>query len=318
MKTIGKYCLFGLLFLASCSKDVKVDIPDFEARLVVDGFIETGMPPVVILTQSQDIFSSANVGSLLSSFITDAQVSVHNGENEYPLQLVCSSGLPLDIQQIIGSMLGIHPDTISSFNLCAYTSFDLAAWGEVGKTYRLKIEHQGNTYTSSAPILPPYSPSNITIWWEEEKGNPNFGFSHATLQDPANEYNAYKWEVKRMRTIEDSLVLDPYFRMPFSGAFDDNFFNGKTFTFLYENPWTRWDSNFPNNERGRYKLGDTVIIKLSRMNQATHDFLFSKQNQALSTGNPFASAMNVKTNISEGALGLWAAYSPMFDTLICQ
>jgi hypothetical protein len=36
------------------------------------------------------------------------------------------------------------------------------------------------------------------------------------------------------------------------------------------------------------------------------------------TGNPFASPTMIPTNIVGGAQGVWAGYSPHFDTLICQ
>ena len=35
-------------------------------------------------------------------------------------------------------------------------------------------------------------------------------------------------------------------------------------------------------------------------------------------GNPFAAPINIPSNITGGALGLWAGYSPTLDTLICQ
>jgi len=307
-----------LCVIVRCSKDVEMDIPGFEPRLVVDGFIETNMPPIVILSLSQDIFSTANVSSFLSSFVNDAQVSVHDGTNEYPLSVVCSENLPPNIQHQIKGILGIDNDSTNSFNICAYTSLNINSWGQVGKQYKLTIHYQGNTYLATTSIVEPLNSDNISLWWKEEKDNAGFGFSHATLSDPIHQYDAYKWEVKRIKHSNDSVLSDNYFRMPFNAIFDDDFFNGKTFTFYYENPWTRRDGKLPHNERGRYRQGDTAVVKLSKMNKATHDFLFSKYNQAFSSGNPFASAMNVKSNISGGALGVWAGYSPYFDTLICQ
>jgi hypothetical protein len=35
-------------------------------------------------------------------------------------------------------------------------------------------------------------------------------------------------------------------------------------------------------------------------------------------GNPFSSPINVKTNISNGALGIWAGYGSSFDTLVVK
>jgi hypothetical protein len=42
-----------------------------------------------------------------------------------------------------------------------------------------------------------------------------------------------------------------------------------------------------------------------------------KYTQLFSAGNPFATPTNIPSNIKGGAMGVWAGYSPRFDTLIC-
>jgi len=308
---------FVVVGIVSCSKDVKVDIPKFEPRLVVDGFIETDMPPVVILTMSQDVFSLASLESFVSSFISDAQVSIHDGTTEYPLSVFCSADLPPNVQNQIKGLLGLSSDSTNTVNICAYISLDPSTWGQVGKKYTLNIIHQGERYTATTSIVEPVSADNINIWWKEEKNNPGFGFSYVTLSDPAGQYDAYKWEVKRIKEFNDSTPPDNYFRLSIGAIFDDNFFDGKTFVSFYDNPWTRGNNKLPDNERGRYQQGDTVVIKLSKMEKTTYDFLSAKYSQIFTLGNPFSSYLNVPTNVSGGALGIWAGYSPYFDTLIC-
>ncbi|HNS43381.1 MAG TPA: hypothetical protein PKN22_11530, partial [Taishania sp.] len=61
-----------------------------------------------------------------------------------------------------------------------------------------------------------------------------------------------------------------------------------------------------------------VVKKFSKIDKGTYDFLFSKTMQSMSNGNPFASPINVKTNLQGGCLGVWAGYSPILDTLICD
>ncbi|MFZ9657679.1 MAG: hypothetical protein ACO29Z_03205, partial [Crocinitomicaceae bacterium] len=70
--------------------------------------------------------------------------------------------------------------------------------------------------------------------------------------------------------------------------------------------------------RGFYKLVDTVVGQLSKIGQKEFNYIKQKYNQMYSGGSPFAVPTNVPTNISGGALGIWAAYSPWIDTLICQ
>lgn len=309
--------IISLLFLiiglvSSCSKEVEVDIPGYEEQLVVDGFIETGMPPVVILSKSKDIYSPTNMDAFVAGFVTDASIYVSDGTNEYQLSLICSDNLPPGTETIVAGLLGITPEQLSENNICAYTSLDPSTWGQVGKTYNLRIEYNGKTYTGTTQILQPH-PLN-SVWWQEESNSPDYGFSYANLSDPPGVYDAYKWDVKRI----NQLYGDSYFKSTFNNVFEDDFFDGKTFTFYYENPWTVGVDSLQSEQRGKYKIGDTVVIKFSKIDNATYDFLYSKFGQAMSNGNPFASAMNIKTNLVGGCLGVWAGYSPVYDTLICQ
>lgn len=306
-----------LVSSSSCTKEVDIAIPGFKEQLVVDGSIETGMPPIVILSRSKDIFSTTNLESFLSSFVTNANVYVSDGTTEYQLSLLCSSSLPAGTEDFIASFLGIPVEELSQYNICAYSSLNPSIWGQTGKTYTLRIEHEGKEYSGSTQILQPHALDNL--WWQEENNeNPGFGFSYATLSDNPSTYDAYKWEVKRINKINDSTIIDSYFKPTFNAVFEDEFFNGTTFTFYFENPWTVGNSQLNANQRGRYQIGDTVVVKFSKIDEGTYDFLYSKTIQALSNGNPFASAMNVKTNLSGGCLGVWAGYSPTYDTLICQ
>ena len=70
--------------------------------------------------------------------------------------------------------------------------------------------------------------------------------------------------------------------------------------------------------RGYYALGDTIVIKFSTLGQREYQFYDKKYNQIYSAGNPFATPVNIPTNISGGALGIWAGFSPSYDTLVCN
>ena len=110
----------------------------------------------------------------------------------------------------------------------------------------------------------------------------------------------------------------PNFKRTFNPFFNDKFFNGKTFDFAYENPMSFDDPNGDPEFKGYYKLGDTVIVKLSKIGRKEYSFFEKKYNQMYSGGNPFATPTNIPTNITGGALGIWVGYSPWFDTLVCQ
>lgn len=303
------HSLFLLLIVTlSCIKEIDLDLPGHEARIVVDGRIETGQPPFVLLSTSQDIFASTNSNDLLSNYISGATVTVSDGANAVILDELCANDLPAEWQPIIAQLFDISPDELSMLDLCFYTTVNSIIFGEVGKTYDLTISYENEIYEAETTIVPTVSLD--TVYWKESKPNGNKGFSWARLSDPAGIYNAYYWEVKR-------LGQDDLFRTTLNPAVDDTFFDGLTFDFPYENPFS-FEEEEVDTTVGFYLRGDTVVVKFSSLDKPTFQFLEAKHIQLNTNGSPFATPINLPSNISNGARGVWASYSPHFDTLICE
>jgi hypothetical protein len=298
--------LFVLLLLAACTKEVQIDLPGYKEQLVVDGRIETGLPAIVLLSKTSNVYSTTNFESYLNSFVDDAVVVLSDGTNTDTLTKICTDDLPPGLEDVAAGIFGIPAAQLSSLHLCAYISLNMV--GEVGKTYTLQILHNGKTYTSSSRIAEPVALDSL--YWKPEGNFSDRGFSWAKLSDPANTTDAYCWEVKYSSEATYSKTFNPFF--------NDKFFNGLTFEFGYENPMSFQDTTANNPYRGFYKLGDTVVVKLSKIGQKEFNYFEKKYNQMYSGGSPFAVPTNVPTNISGGALGIWAAYSPWIDTLVCQ
>ncbi len=311
------YLSLLLSLLQSCTKEIEIDIPGYKEQLVIDGSIETGMPPIVLISRSKDIYSPTNLQAFLEGFVSGAIVTISDGTTTVVLDEICSDNLPPGTEEIAAGLFGIPASELANFKLCAYTSFNPAIWGQVGKTYQMKVEFEGKTYTSSTSIVQPTPLQQV--YWKSEGGDlADYGYSWGTLADPAGQFDGYKWEVKRINTGLDGQPIDQTFTTTFNPVFDDEFFDGLTFDFFYENP-TVWDDNsVPEKYKGLYKIGDTVVIKLSKMDRAVFEFLEKKYVQISSAGNPFATPANIPTNITGGALGVWAGFSPWYDTLICQ
>lgn len=301
------YLLSIIILFASCTKEVKIDIPGYQEQLVVDGRIETGQPPIVLLSRSNDIYSPTNLDAYLNGFVSGATVTVSDGTTTVVLDEICSDDLPPGTEDQAAELFGIPASELGNYHLCAYTSFNPAIWGQVGKTYYLTVEFEGKTYTSSTQIL---QPNNlVNTYWKPDAGQTEYGYSWATLADPANQFDGYRWEVKYSSETMFTKTFNPFF--------DDQFFDGLTFDFAYENPMSFEDETLEDEFRGYYKLGDTIVIKLSKIDEAVYEFMEKKYTQMYSSGNPFATPTNIPTNIIGGALGVWAGYSPSFDTLIC-
>ena len=291
--------------LNSCSKEVKIDIPGFDEQIVIDGSIETGTPAIIFLSNSKDIYAPTDINSYLSGFISGATVTVSNGTITDTLTEICTDNLPAGFESIAAAFFGLPIEQLVNLHLCAYVSTGIV--GEVGKTYTLKVLYNNKTYISSTKIENPTALDNL--FWREQANLPGYGFSWAKITDSPIMGDAYRWEVKNLG--------DLFYSKPFQPFTDDRFYNGKTFEFSVENPMSFKDQTIENQYKGYYKLGDTIVVKFSKLGKKEYQFFEKKYNQIYSGGNPFATPTNIPTNIEGGALGIWAGFSPWYDTLIC-
>jgi hypothetical protein len=285
---ILKYSSFALVlsFLWSCTKEVQIDIPGYKEQLVVDGRIETGQPAIVLLSKSANVYSSTNFESYLNSFVDDAIVVLSDGTQTDTLTKICTDDLPPGLEQVAEGIFGIPAEILVNLHLCAYVSMNM--FGEVGKTYTLQIAHDGKQYSASSKIQTPVALDST--YWKPEGNFTDRGFSWAMLSDPSSTADAYLWEVKYLQDFQFSKTFNPYF--------NDKFFNGLSFEFAYENPMS--------------------FVKFSKLGMNEYNYFEKKYNQMYSGGSPFAVPTNIPTNLTGGALGIWVAYSPFFDTVICN
>jgi hypothetical protein len=301
--------LCGLLVFSSCTKEVKIDIPGYEKQLVVDGSIREGEPPIVLLSATQNIYAPTDISAYLASFVSDAVVTVSDGTNTVTLSKVCTDNLPPGTEPYAEAIFGMSIQELQALPspLCVYTSFDPSIFGQIGKTYTLTINHQGKTYTSSTKIETPVGLDYLN--WKPEANAPTLGNLYGFMTDNPNTSDNFMWEMKH--------IGDPFYSKPFGPFFNDQFFNGLAFEFTLYNPMSFNDSTYTEAERGFFREGDTVVLRLSRLGKAEYQFFDKKYNQIFSSGSPFATPINIPSNIQGGALGVWAGFSAWSDTVIC-
>jgi len=304
-----------ILLVSSCTKEVEIEIPGFTEQYVIDGRIETGQQPFVLISKSQEIYAPTDLNAFLNGFISGAIVTVSNGTDTVQLTEICTNNIPPGFEAQVAALLGVPEAELANYNICGYTTFNAIMFGEVGKTYHLSVDVNGETFTSETKIEQPTSLS--TVYWKPDGNLTTHGYAWATLSDPPGQFDAYKWEVQRINIDMSGNPLDPNFMEPFAPVFDDEFFDGLTFDFFYDNPMG-YEEGVLDDYAGLYEIGDTIIIKFSKMDRFVYEFMEKKYLQLATAGNPFATPTNIPSNIDGGALGIWAGYSPTFDTLACQ
>ncbi len=278
--------LFLFFVFYSCEKNISVDIPESEEKVVIEGSIDLNDYPIVFLTKNLPYFGVIDSSMIYNLIIQDATVIVSDG-NVYDTLMKTFD--------------------INYFPPLFYKGSIIK--GEVGKTYYLTVKVLGKTFTSVTTIPQPI-PLDST-WFKVEPHQDSLGYLWAKFTDPPGTGNYYRLFTKR-------LTKDKIFVPIFGSIYDDKFFNGQQFQFSMMRGSSSINSTTVDPEFGFYKIGDTVIVKACSVDKATYDFWRTAEGEMYSSGNPFMTPSQIITNIEGGGLGVWSGYGVYTDTVICK
>jgi hypothetical protein len=318
----------GALFISaivlSCEKEITVELPDSDPKLVIEGRIEADgvndIPPMVTLTKTTGYFGATSISELANLQVHNAQVSVAVDNITYPLEELCIADIDPGMLPLVAEFLGVPEKELSAYNFCVYTVpvADILSGsylsGEAGKTYDLTVVSEGTTYTSRTKI-PPLNKLN-SVWYEEAQAD-TFGYAWANMTDPDTVGNGYRWFAKRISHNAAGEQKDATFLAPAGSAFEDKFINGITFDFAYDrgHPPGEHEEEDPLELPHFFKKSDTIVIKFCTIDIKVYRFLRIYEIDANSAGSPFSSPTTIPTNIEGGGLGLWAGYGATYDTI---
>lgn len=280
--------MFLLLFIA-CEKEITIDIPKPDPKIVIEGWIENGFPARVIITKSAPYFDPIDSATLANSLVTNATVTVSDG--------IISENL----------VIGLNPEY---FPYVMYMGNTLI--GEVGKTYYLTVVVDGNTYTSETTLLQPLQLDSV--WFGLEPGKDSLGYIWGIGNDNAATEDFYRMLTKR-------IGKDAGFVPMLGSTWEDKYFNGQQFTFSIFRGEASYLMETPAEEEGQFgffKIGDSVIVKLSCITDPVYQFWSAAEAETFSGGNPFSSPALIPTNIKGGALGVWSGYASTTDTVVAS
>ncbi len=311
--------MLGALLAAGCEKDVTVDLPQVPEQLVVEGSIEQGRAPLVILTRTQSFFSPTNLAALANMFVGGATVTITTNGETWTLDQICSSQLDSAMLVLASEATGLNPGLLALANICVYTSFNPTYVGEIGRSYRLDISAEGKSLSAST-VIPNPVPLD-SVWFKLAQINPgddSLGLAWARISDPDTMGNGYRWAAQRINRRADGSRKDPYYISPLGSTQNDKYINGLTFDFsaIRGSLFYAGREEDNNAERGFFKVGDTIAVKAMSIGRSEYEFYRSYEDNVGSLGDIFSTPANVKSNIS-GGLGIWAGKGVYLDTIIC-
>ena len=289
--------IFGIFFLlfSSCEKTIELDLEHVNPSVVVDGYVETGLPPYILLSRTSGYFDPVNPSQLIGDAISGALVHISDGSDT--VQLV-----ELSVNGILQKGLYVAIDTV----LLTYLMT-----GTPGRTYTLNVlTPDGQVVTSTAKLQMPVPLDSV--WFKLTEDSDSLGLAYGHLDEPDTMNNCYRWFTKR-------LGKDDTFISPLGAVFDDRFINGQSFDLFYNRGSVfNSDSEDDNNEEaGLFKTGDTIAVKFTTVDRGVFEFWRLAEQQLANNGSPFAVPSNITSNI-QGGMGLFATYSPVYDTIIAR
>ncbi|MCQ2158247.1 MAG: DUF4249 domain-containing protein [Bacteroidales bacterium] len=263
--------------LSACSNGFLAS--DNVAELVVEGWIESGHAPVVLVSSTLPVSSTPQPVSDISKHILRyAEVYIdHNGQREY--------------------LTARLTDRFTVTNY--FTSPTLR--GVPGDTYLLHVKWQN--FEASAVCTIPEPVAIDTVFFEKAlddtsfvakmvfHNNPGVGTLYQSFSRVGSESNAYR--AVNFTTMDgsaiDDIVVETFMRPLKNIGADDVYFHP----------------------------GDTLALKLATIERPMYDFWKEYANYSNSSGSILGAPKNVKGNVS-GAIGYWAGYGIDIKELICE
>ena len=304
--------------LLSCEEEITLDLPQAESKLVVEGSIEPGFPPYVILTKNQGYFDPINGNTYNNLFVNNVDaVKVwcynENGDKEIKI---------LDKIEGLDSLPTIYTDL--DYDWSSPFPYEFS---QEERTYFLEIIWNNDTITA-ATTIPKATP--LDCLWVEQSETADEDFKcdiRAIYSDPANTQNNILIKSKRLqhykRNEKDTTLCEvenyPDFPLKLIDAGSDILINGESFETYFPRPK---DDGFPTGSYNSYHTKecndsilefkkDIVLIKFCQIDEPSMKFWRGLVRQVGTNGNPFAEPMNLVSNIN-GGLGIWTGYGAVY------
>lgn len=282
-------------FFSSCEKEIEVELPDYDRKIVIEGTIENGSPAMVIVSKSVPYFATLDLETLMNDvFIRDAVVTVScDGQSEQLHFTLCEDS-PIYM---------------------AYVGHNII--GEPNKRYDLRVEYDGKVYTSSTTIRDPFRLDSVWLAFLDEKDT--LPTSRIQLSDNPATHDYYMFRIKvHGKKLHDRLWVTS---MPV--AFDDATFSGQTVNYeiLRANPSALFMATMTDEEKQEYyrltyRKGDTVYLKTSMLDYDAYQYWSAMTYQLAVGQNPFMSPAPVPCNITgDNVIGNWCGFASTVDTL---
>jgi hypothetical protein len=249
-------------------QEIELDLPEYEEKIIVEAYLEEGVPYQVLITRSSSYFAPfpTNIEETFNQLLyNDAEVYItHKGNT---VQLINTPG--------------VNPETGKFFN---YANTETAVFDTI-EPYELSIIlPDGNTIESSTRFLPSVPIDSIVYEFREEPGSIDSARVLTYFNDRPDENNYFRRMLYRIKNGELEEFQD--------FTTDDRIAEDViVFGSAYE-----------------FAAGDTIINRIYHIDEAYYRFLNSVQLAIDANGNPFGQPSPVVPSVegtAENVLGIF-------------
>ena len=322
---MNKKILFFFI-LISCEKEISLDFPSISPKLVVEGSIENGFPPVVILTKNAGYFDNIDTNTYNNLFVNDAIVKVwktdENGIND-TIELIKIPNYPIYTHE------GYWNNLVFLDKPFVFESLFFKNWSKSGHDYNLHIEWNNKTITASTTIP---EPTKLDCLWVIKDLYSSREYKYdikGIYNDPIEQENNYLIKTRRSQHFKiDSLsfnspilknnsdkmihVVDVGSDILFNGLKYETIFARKTNGNIASGAFNSYRIKTYNNNLDTIEIPeDIVTVKFCQIDRNSLEFWRSLTRQFSSNGNPFQEPANLISNIN-GGYGCWSGYGSVY------
>ena len=317
------FCTFIITILASCTKEVQIDIPNQSNQFVINGFIENNQPVKILLQRTLPYFDPVNLNitnlselassSFGESLINDATITLTNSKGETEeLSLVP-----------VNNLFGLNINTTDTW----FYNYVGEMVGEEGMSYRIDVS-KDDTILSAKATIPKLAPMDtLRFLYRPDDNNYCFLKGHWTDPDTIgncerafSKTNSSKWgeDLFFMSMLEQNgNYNDEYLESEEIVSFSFPMYKGRGF-------WQEWGQQQDEDDEvdgstgattGFWNIGDEVIVKWSAVDRSSWDFWASLEFN--NPAGPFSTPSQAQGNVS-GGLGVFGGMSSEYISLIAD
>lgn len=291
--------IFLLITFASCEKNIDLNIKPGQPQLVVEAYINNAIPQYnyVILSHSQDYFAP----NFQSIPVANATVTITEGTRDADGNYTWNQSSKLKLKESLADSIPASLSAGLYFDQRIYLDPPHALRGNIGKSYLLEINVDGQNYSAITSVIQPVLVDSITQGFPfvNDLGDSLFRITNH-YRDPDTLGNAqfYFW---RFSENKKNFGWGGFTKSRAPGT--DDLYNGEYVHLTHPQGFSKTD---------------TINYYMASVTRDVYNF-WDSYNKAHDNNGPFSTPVNLITNIKgNNVTGCFSGFAISSKTIVIR